>query len=401
MSDDYTRASSPLVGSFETVADLARRSGVEPPTDQAEGRRLPVLLRMGRELYTYEEWENCKAHLEACQEAIHVPTMIATHEIADMLAQGEVDLVEADRLVTAISQWSMKATMQCRCRPAQGDLPEIPDWKGETRNVLGQDRTWRDIFQATVPVTTVAGLACGAAVAYMGFPGAVAVEVARRWGPPLVVAAGVGAILAFVSDQLAKDPPDDDFAELPVVDLKPRFDIDLSDLPEESQEAVTHLIDLGAEQASVGFALLTAVQRSWGAEVAGDQEASTQQLEAAANLAERLADAVEGQVAARAALVAAVRVDLPTLIVSQKRLLEVVLPTLVEGPNETFEQVVSHYGDGNQDAEQLWWLMSAQLFNGAVPGEWLFPDELSPPALSLAEAREAAYLRSITEVWRA
>ena len=399
MTDDYVRSGSPGVGHFETLADRVRRSGAEPPADIA-GRGRPIMLAVGRAGYTYEEWLVCKAFLDSCEHRISDVATASTKVVIARFDNHEINLGELQRESLAISSWEGQAMLaECRCRPGESDLPEIPDWKGEEREVLGHDVTWRGIFAAGAPAYKVAGVAAGAAAAILLVPG-VAEEVARRWAPPLIVTAAVMSIMGEVGASLAADPPDDDFADLPVVDVKPRFGVDISELPRESQAAVTNLIDLAAEQAAVSFALLTAVQRSWGADVAGDEDASTRQLEAAADLAERLADVAEGQAAARADLVSAVRADITSLVVGQAEVLEHVLPRIVEGPNQTFTQVVNHYGDGNFDAERLWWLMAAQLFNGAAPGEWVIPEELSPPALALAEAREVAYLRLIAEVWR-
>jgi hypothetical protein len=400
MTDDYVRSGSPGVGHFETLADRVRRSGAEPPADIAGGGR-PIMLPVGRAAYTPEEWEVCKAFLDSCEDRIQDVSRALTKAVVARLENHEINLGELLREIHAIDSWEMQTMVaECRCRPGESDLPEIPDWKDEEREFLGTKNTWRSVFADSAPTYAVLGTAAAAVGSYLSVPGVVAEEVAARWAPPLIVGGAMVTIMGVVSASLAADPPDDDFADLPVVDVKPRFGVDLSELPRESQAAVTNLIDLAAEQTAVSFALLTAVQRSWGADVAGDEDASARQLEAAADLAERLADVAEGQAAARADLISAVRADITSLVIGQAEVLEHVLPGIVEGPNQTFTQVVNHYGDGNLDAERLWWLMAAQLFNGAVPGEWVFPEELSPPALALAEAREVAYLRLIAEVWR-
>ena len=88
-----------------------------------------------------------------------------------------------------------------------------------------------------------------------------------------------------------------------------------------AQTAMTNLLDLAAERMGVSFALLAAIQRSWGAEIDGDMDARKTQLLAAADFADRLTDSVAQQAAADVAFdqPAQDRTSLPSTICRRHR----------------------------------------------------------------------------------
>src|SRR5262249_49496878 len=143
-----------------------------------------------------------------------------------------------------------------------------------------------------------------------------------------------------------------------------RIEIDMTSLPAGSQSAFTDMLDLAAEQLSLEFALLTAVERSQGAQLAGQDSARDQQLSAAADFAGELAPVLEKQVAARTAFAAALRADGMNGVLDASMILRKVLPGFLEGPSEGFVRAIEHYGDGRQDPGRLWSRAGAHLFDG-------------------------------------
>jgi NAD(P)-dependent dehydrogenase (short-subunit alcohol dehydrogenase family) len=123
------------------------------------------------------------------------------------------------------------------------------------------------------------------------------------------------------------------------------------------------------------------------------------QLQAAADFADRLADALEQETSIRARVVADIRADGAAGIVDHSAALDIIMPSFLAGPEPEYISAISHYGDGSEDAGQLWEAAGAHLFDGLAQGGLVVPEALYPPASALADARLARFLRLLAAGW--
>jgi hypothetical protein len=287
----------------------------------------------------------------------------------------------------------MQTTMaECRCRDV--DRPEMPVGATTTPTERG---AFEDLNFHANPVG--AG-ALGAGV-YFGLehdfvPNVEIIDAAE----PIVIWASLASLMQYVGEEIAAaDPPDANFDTLPEVRRPGRIRLDMATSSNDIRMAFTEALDLKAEQLSVSVALLTAIERSQGAELAGQAAARDRQLSAAADFAEMLAPILEALAGSRTALVAALRANGATIVIDADELRHSVLPAFLDGPSAEFIRGVDHYGVNGLSAAELWQRTGAHLFDGEELGAGVFPELLNPPGLALAEVRAAQACREIAGRW--
>jgi hypothetical protein len=365
------------------------------PIDLAEDGRSVLIDFHAAPRRTPEEEEACLAFLRPCQLRIN-GIELSMDEAANALREAvPLSLGTFLEITEAVERWGWQTMLaECRCidQPPRPDLPEGKTTTKEESKALGDVSFESDRLEAAAVGTgiVIGAEAIGGEVLLEFIEGTGAVELKEV----LDIWSGVAGLMQYVGEEIAAvDPPDPNFEQLPTVLRPGRIEIDMTSLPAGSQTAFTDMLDLAAEQLSLEFALLTAVERSQGAQLAGQDNARDRQLLAAADFAEQLAPVLEKQVAARTAFASAMRADGMNGVLDASMILRKVLPGFLEGPSAGFVRAIEHYGDGSQDPGSLWSRAGAHLFDGNDLGAGVFPEMLNPPQLALAEVRAADALR--------
>jgi len=391
-NDAYTQPQPVRAHRSDPIFAAAFRLGL-PMDFDADGESAMVhLTRQSLQRpFTPEEWKQCSAFKDACARGIQTTGKALLMVVLALFEANQINLGQLLEAIRRIDEWEWgRIRTECQCRPGEG-LPESdqPSWK--TPRVKSH-------LKGFTFSNAVVAAGFGVAIAVSKVPGAPAVLV--RVAPVMGVLAAVNGLMAYVSNELASDPPDPNFAEVPTAVQLPRMSVDIAALPIALQTAFTDALDLAASQLSLSFALLTAIERSQGAELAGQTGARNLQLSAAADFAEQLAPVVEAQAPTRATLVAALRADGATTVIDTEAMVLEVLPAYLDGPPEEFVRAVAHYGTSNQDPNELWQRVGARLFDGDDLGAGVFPEKLNPPELALAEASAAETFRQLAALWR-
>lgn len=390
-NDTYAQEQGILVRRSERLFNLALSHGL-PLEIAADGESGVIRVERPR-AFTVEEWLKCKEFLNKCCRRIQDIGRRMLEPVLARFEGHEINLGELLRQTELINLWEWQTIrVECRCRPTE-ERPEMPPGTTKTNNE-------RDVlnamnFHASPSISAAVGSGIYFAAPHEAVLGIGVLHLAE----PITIWAGLAATMRYVGDKIATaDPPDPNFDQLPVVLRPGRIELAMGSSSVAVQTAFNQALDLAAEQISLSRALLTAIERSQGAELAGQTNARDLQLSAAAEFAELLAPVLEAQAAARTALVAAIRADGATVVIGGVEMLDIVLPVFADGPSTHFARAIDHYGDGGQDANELWWKASASLFDGDDLG--VFPEILNPPELALAEARAAEVYRGLASRWR-
>jgi hypothetical protein len=386
------------VGGSEILFKAAIRLGL--PINLAEDGRSVLIDFHASPRRTPAEEEACQAFLRPCMARIDGIASDLYEEANALRETAPLSLGTFLEILKGIDRWhgqTMLAECRCKDQPPRPELPEGKTTTKEERNDLEDLSILSERLEAAAVgieraahSARVAGVVTGseALLEVMEASEAEAVE------PVLEIWSGVASLMQHVGEEIAgADPPDPNFGQLPTVLRPGRIEIDMTSLPAGSQTGFTDMLDLAAEQLSLEFALLTAVERGQGAQLAGQDNARDRQLSAAADFAQQLAPVLEKQVAARTAFVTAMRADGMNGVLDVPTILRAVLPGFLKGPSEGFVRAIEHYGDGSQDPGSLWSRAGAHLFDGNDLGAGVFPEMLNPPQLALAEVRAADTLR--------
>jgi len=339
----------------------------------------------------------CLQYLDECARGIHEMGMKQLTPLVEAFnAHPSPALAAAlQKVQTALSIWEpLTVFAVCRCGPEQG-VPSSPSpppsWKENQVPISG--KTWRELAGFTEKVAEV-GVGAGA------FGIAVAAAASVPVVLPFAIAASA-ALTIVLTKEIIDDPPDEDFDQIPVVVPLTRPPLDLSTLGPSAQSAAAGMLDRAADQISVLIALRTALERSWGAELAGQANERQNQLTAAADFADQLASILEGNAQARTSLVAELRADGLVAILDRDTMTQMVLPAFTKGPPPEFTSVIDHYASGTIDSTAIWWeQLGARMFMGDDFGAGVFPENLNPPEAAFAETQQAQLLRDFAGVWR-
>jgi hypothetical protein len=338
---------------------------------------------------TVEEEEACRQFLKTCERRIHDKARARLELLMKKLAAHQINAGEFLAAAENNDKWMMQSTIaECRCR--DDDRPPMPTGKTTTPD---EREAFENVeFHADPYGSATLGAGVYFKLHHDFVPHVEILDAAEA----IEIWASLAVLMHHVGEAIANaDPPDLNFDTVPEVHRPGRIQLDMGSSSSAIQQAFGEALDLHAEQLSVSVALLTAIERSQGAELAGQGVARDRQLAAAADFAGTLAPILEALAGARTALVAAFRAAGATIVIDADEL----LPAFLDGPSAEFIRGIDHYGVRDLTPGELWQRAGAHLFDGDNLGDGVFPELLNPPELALAEIKAAQACRSIAGRW--
>jgi hypothetical protein len=197
--------------------------------------------------------------------------------------------------------------------------------------------------------------------------------------------------------ELANDPPEDDFQDIPRPQAIQLPEITVDELINDNQAlALNQWLSNMADSVSYASALASAINRAQGAEVAGDTEARQKQIAAARTYASGWADTLAVSASIRAQVAVALNMN-AAINISPTDLLTIQAEIIESGWPEDVTDFLTHFHVNTEEQAQI--LQEAtSVFNNVTSVSGSLSDNLNDPDLALQESELIAALREFSIV---